>query len=664
MKKNKKRIGIRTKLIGTIIPIVLIMIITFFALSRNVIIQLSTEKLESNSQVYAGEISSWTTQIFSELQLYKDTIENAGFKNDKEILAYMETSVEKHEAYPYGLYMGDDKGVYLDGAGWVPGDDWVLTERDWYIDGVDNEVLAFGEPYYDSQTGDVCVSACVRMNYKKAARVLAVDVYLDYLSELVTKMDQDNLDIAFFVTKDSQTILAHPDTEMIAVTLNSSDIDSLYTNISKAMTEGKIGQAVPVQGAQGQYYVNINEIDNTQWYLVTGMAKSAVLADLTSLEIIMVAVAVIAATILVLLCITLMNGIVKPVQKVTNVLSSVAEGDFTQKIEVKGHDEIAGMSKNMQYFLEKMRGTLLDISGIAGRMNSQSEENESVSKILKESSVHQSQSVDVLNSMVAELSKEADRVASAMAQLTGSITNANDVSSEATAMMNQTVAASENGKQAMERVSTGITNIQQTIQNLSGQIKKADEVTAKIGDMVNMIKDIADETNLLSLNASIEAARAGQAGRGFAVVAEQISSLAESSKNTADNIERLTAEISETMASASKQMELSVTEVADSATVVRETSQVFGTVFDKVAKTNTSTTHMVDIIGEIDSVANNMQEIAAAQLSAIKQIEESARELEQCTRTVDSNSNTVADNALKLGMESDNLTERIKQFTV
>ena len=191
-KKNgrNKGLSIRTKLIGIIIPIVLIIIFSFFGLS---------------------------SKMVGEVQVYQNTIEEGNFADDAEILKYMETTVDKNEAYPVGLYMGDDSGIYLDGSGWVPGDDWVLVERDWYVDGKDNMELAFGEPYYDSMTGQVCVSASVRVDYDKAVRVLATDVYLDYVSGVVGDISSEDEMDAFLVTKGSQTIIAHHDAEMMDV---------------------------------------------------------------------------------------------------------------------------------------------------------------------------------------------------------------------------------------------------------------------------------------------------------------------------------------------------------------------------------------------------------------------------------------------------------------
>lgn len=661
---QKKRIGIRTKLTGVIIPIVIAIIVVFFTLTRNMIVDLSKDKLLVNSQVYSSEIGAWVNQILSELNVYKDTIEQAGFANDREILKYMETTVDKYEAYPVGLYMGDDAGVYLDASGWIPGDDWVLTERDWYLEGKDNEVFAFGEPYYDSQSGDVCVSATVRMDYPRAVRVLAVDVYLNYLSSLVSDMTEDKMDVAFFVTKDSQRILAHVDPDMVDIVLTQEGLDSLYGRISGEIAAGNIADTLNLKGDGGVYYININEIENTDWYLVTGMKRAEVLSGLRRVELIMVLVALAAAAVLMAVIFRMMSGIVKPVENVTRVLSCVAEGDFSQNIQVRGHDEIAGMSRNMQNFLLQMRTTIKDISGTADWLSSQSEENGQVSQVLEDSSRHQREAVETLNRMVLELSGAAGQVAQQMEALTDVISQTKSEGVLAGETMGQTVSYSENGKAAMGRVSQGMERVEHTIGSLSDQIARAGEETANIGSMVEMIKEIADETNLLSLNASIEAARAGEAGRGFAVVAEQINSLATNSKNAADKIQKLTEEITLTMQEANEQMKKSVSEVTHNAEIVAETSQTYHNVFEKVAETNNIIVHMVELVGRVDQVALQMKEIADSQLSATRQIEESTNRLEDYTGTVSSYSNTVAENARKLEKESGGLTEKLKHFKV
>ena len=197
-----------------------------------------------------------------------DTIEEGNFDNDEEILKYLETTLDKNEAYPIGLYMGDDSGVYLDGSGWVPDGDWVLTVREWFVEGKENKEFAFGAPYYDSMTGDVCVSASVRVDYSQATRVLATDVYLNYVASLMKEISEQSDVKAFLVTSSDKSIIAHPDTKMLTVTLDSSGNDSLYNNIGSAIDENKSG-VLDLDGDSGKYYVTLNKVENTDWYLVT-----------------------------------------------------------------------------------------------------------------------------------------------------------------------------------------------------------------------------------------------------------------------------------------------------------------------------------------------------------------------------------------------------------
>lgn len=661
--KKARSISIRTKLIAVIIPIVFVIILSFFALSRNMIIKISKEKLMAQSEVYARDIYAWTDRIFGELQVYKDTIEEGGFRNDAEVLAYMETSVDKNDAYPVGLYMGDDKGVYLDASGWVPGDDWILTEREWYLDGKDNAVLAFGEPYYDSQTGDMCVSATVRMSKPDAVRVLAVDVYLDYVCELVAGIDENESGSSFLVTKGSRTVIAHPDVDMMAVTLDTDGLDSLYTNAGVRIADGQTG-FLSLEGNDGTYFVCINEIPGTDWLLVSYMSRKDVLAGLRRLEFVMVVIAVAAALVLLLVTMRLMSRVVKPVARVTDVIQKVADGDFSQNIEARGNDEIARMSAHMQTFLVQMRGTISEIAKIAEWLDRQSEENDRISTSLTDSSRNQTEAMRLLSSKTGELSKAAGQVAEQMGQLADVIREADEQGKYADEMMRQTVEISANGKEAAERVSSGMQHIEESISSLSQQIMQTDEAIEQIGSMVEMIVNVAEETSLLSLNASIEAAHAGESGKGFAVVAGQIAKLAVSSGEAADDISRLTAEIKGAMHQAIVKMEESVAGVKASAELVGENRMTFETVFEKVGETDKTVEHMVKLVGRAETVASNMQRIAENQVTEAAQITESAGELDRYTRTVNDDSGVVAQNAKEFERESKNLMEHVRKFRI
>ena len=663
MNKQNKSVSIRLKLIGIIIPIVLIIIISYFALSRNMVLRISQEEMQAKSLGYTCEISSWASRIFGELQIYQDTIEEGNLGDDAAILAYLETTVEKNEAYPAGLYMGDDRGIYLDGSGWVPGDDWVLVERDWYVDGLGNSAMAFGEPYYDSLTGQVCVSASTRIDYDASVRVLATDVYLDYVADLVTAISEQNEVEAFLVTRESRTIIAHPDHAMLDQTIGSGNMDSLYSNINKKLQAGADG-LITVKGDGGKYFACINPVENTDWYLVTYVKESQVLADLYWMEMVMAMIAAAAAILLLLITMRIMNRVVKPVGRMTNLLDRIAGGDFSQNLEVEGNDEIARMSGNLHAFVRQMQGTISEISHTAEWLNKQAQENGSVSDSLKNSAAMQADSMALLNDMVDSLSQAAAEVSSQMENLAELIRQTNVQGEMADSLMQESVQMSQSGKENMGQMQKGMASINTSITALSEQINKVGATTAQIGDMVNMIMDIAEETNLLSLNASIEAARAGEAGRGFAIVAEQIGKLAANSSVAADDISRLTDEIRCTVNEAVAHTEISVSEVQMNADIVSEAGTTFENLYQKVEETSKRVAQMIKLVERVDTVAEQMEKITEGQVQATGQIVQSTKALEESTRGVMEGSDAVAESAEELKRESMELMERMGQFQV
>ena len=299
MKIKHRYIWANMKLVFTIVPIVLLMISIYFVLVRREILVLSKEKLALESDYYAEKINTWTDSVLNEVTIYKTMIEQLGL-DEEATFESLTTSAGTHEAYPNGLYLGDDHGHYYFASGWNPGEDYIVTERYWYIEGLTHDQFAFGEPYLDAITGKTCVSATSRLNTPSAATVLSADVYLDYVSQLTSEVTSGELTHAFFVTKNSRLIVADNDASMIGITLTDEHDSLLYQNVSRLLDAGQTG-AYEILGDDSVYFVNIHIIKNTDWYFVTCMNRNEVLQGLWRIEFPMLLIAVIACAVLFLL---------------------------------------------------------------------------------------------------------------------------------------------------------------------------------------------------------------------------------------------------------------------------------------------------------------------------------------------------------------------------
>ncbi len=658
-----KKMGIKGKVICVIIPILLGIMIAFFALSRSQIVKLAKGNLSANSQKYAEAIDGWTNGILEELKVYEGAIDSGLFTSDAQILKYLETSMGLNDAYPNGIYMGDDKGVYLDGSGWVPDSDWVLVERDWYVEGKDHSELKFGAPYFDSLSKQMCVSASVRIKDSSAVRVMAADVYLDYVCDQMKEIESGIGGSAMLIEKSSGKILAHSDETLMDKTLTEEGMDKLYTNINGILNDEHT-KAVSVKGKGGQYFACVNNIDGTDWCLVTVLSQREVLSELHWLEAVMLLVAIVAGVVLTVLLMKVTNGVVKPVKDVTGVLTEVAEGDFTHDINTKGSDEIARMGQSMQTFIVNMREIITELNSTSEWLSNQSKENGVASANLLSSADEQEKQMAFLREAADVMTKTADKVSDDMTKLAKLIHLTKDEGTKAGVIMKETADASRQGGEALSDIKGSMQQIEQTTFSLAERIKDTSDAIDKINGMVTMIMEIANQTNLLSLNAAIEAARAGDAGRGFAVVAEEIGKLAVNSGQAASDISKLTAEIKDTMAKANAHMEESVAGVKMSADMIESASDTFGNVFDKVGQTDTIVRDMVDLIGKVDIVASETVKMADSQTAAAGEITASAVRLSDCTKSVNDNSSQVAANAKALEQQAEALAKRMSGFTV
>ncbi|GAB7530871.1 methyl-accepting chemotaxis protein [Pseudomonas sp. 3A(2025)] len=234
----------------------------------------------------------------------------------------------------------------------------------------------------------------------------------------------------------------------------------------------------------------------------------------------------IVATFLTLLFAWLLTrSITQPIAQALKAAETIAEGNLTQPIQVDGSDEAGRLLQAMHTMQNKLRDTLQRISGSASQLASAAEELNAVTDESARGLGRQNNEIEQAATAVNEMTSAVEEVAR----------NANDTSQ---ASQNATTSARDGRDLVVETV-TAIERMSRDVQGSAEQISHLAEQSRDIGKVLDVIRGLADQTNLLALNAAIEAARAGEAGRGFAVVADEVRALAHRTQQSTSEIERM-----------------------------------------------------------------------------------------------------------------------------
>lgn len=659
--KKKGNISIKAKLLGIIIPVViaiiLILVFTAYHVSSGIIESYSKNLLESSVNNQASKIEAWLEENLASMQMAKTMIEKL-HPDETQLQAILDASCGYSENYPEGLFLADANGSFLKGTD-SKKQEPNPKESMWYQEGMTRVNMAVGSAHQNPDGTNVVSASGLLNDGLDTVRVIAADMTLDRISVIVNSFIEMHDAEAFLVDKDSSVILASRDSDLISKTLGADGQSAFYKDVEKKVS-GKSYDFCTLDGNMTVF----KEVNGTNWLLVSYVPTNVVLADLVGLRNLMIIFSIISILVLCVLIERVTHVVIRPVKEMTRVITSMASGDFTVSMKVKGNDEIAVMGRSVEHFIASMKEMIRQMGHVSDRLEKQAGSSKNVSGEMNSAANIQSQSMTELNATVDQLSVSVNEIAQNATQLAGVVADTKEDSDKVEDKMRTTVEVSEKGKADMESVGNALHNIEISIHNLEEAVDKVGTASGEIVDIIKLIGDIAEETNLLSLNASIEAARAGEAGRGFAVVASQIGVLAKNSADSVAHITSLINEINGLVDDAVKQAGSSASDIESSADLIHTAVDTFDQIFQNIQETSHLIEGVVEKINQVDQVATNVAAISEEQAASSDEILATSESMLQQAKSISKNSEQVEAEAGNLAESADQLADQVKQFQI
>lgn len=668
-KKQLKHIS--AQLLLVLIPMVvfaIVVLVTFITLrAKSIIEQQAINGLHQESRANAADIAGMMKGIIQYYNSFADTMSVSSYGSDEAIIKALEPGMKQYPTEVIDLYMAMEDGAFYDGGGWVPGDDYDPTTREWFINGKTASSLFLGAPSVDMTTGEMVCCGSRQISIDGRNGVMSTDIVLSGISKTASAFKP--LSTGSTMMFDKTIMVASPAEDQIGKDVSEYPDDAFIQKISSIVSAGGTTEVQRIKGTDNKYYLcSIDPVEGTNWFIASFVKESDVLAPLYSFVWIVVVIAIVMILIMiVVLGQVIRSMITKPVSKLTDNITRISQGDFTveiQKGKDSGENEIGLMNNNMYEYVQKMRNTLTELKDVTQKLAGEANNSKNASSDLNIQADEQSKAMQQIQGAMDDMADAVTELANQATTLAQEVSNLTDKSHQTQDTMSTLVTKARDGQRDMEAVQKGMTGIASSMEDMNKVVGDVGESADKINSIIEIINSIASQTNLLSLNASIEAARAGDAGKGFAVVATEIGQLANNSAESTTQIAAIIKDITEQIKDLSNKSQANMDEINANMDAVNTAGATFEEIFKSLDETSDIVGEMIAKVGNVDEIATSMAAISEEQSASTQEVSATATHLTSSAEMVAENSKGVDTSATAVSDSSDEIEGLISAFKV